>query len=86
MRRDDAESQLGNRISMVFVDLPVREPDPGARVRTINAATSDIKRSAAVRAGELVVGAGGWAPPLLSGVVARAMGSVLNVTVAMRGR
>jgi WS/DGAT/MGAT family acyltransferase len=83
VRRDDADSQLGNRISMVFVDLPVREPDPGVRVRAINAETSDIKRSAAVRAGELVVGAGGWAPPLLSGMVARAMGSVRGMNLVV---
>jgi diacylglycerol O-acyltransferase / wax synthase len=83
VRRDDADSQLGNRISMVFVDLPVREPDPGVRVRTINAETSDIKRSAAVRAGALVVGAGGWAPPLVSGMVARAMGSVRGMNLVV---
>jgi diacylglycerol O-acyltransferase len=84
VRRDDGEDrQLGNRISMVFVDLPAREPDPGVRVRTINAETSDLKRSAAVRAGSLVVGAGGWAPPLVSGMVARAMGSVRGMNLVV---
>ena len=37
---------------------------------------TDIKRSAAVRAGALLVGAGGWAPPLVSSTLARAMGGV----------
>jgi len=36
----------------------------------------ELKESAAVRAGALMVGASGWAPPLLSGLLARAMGSV----------
>jgi hypothetical protein len=35
-----------------------------------------IKDSAAVRAGALLVGASGWAPPLVSSTLARAMGGV----------
>src|SRR6202043_1369507 len=65
-----------NRISTVFVDLPVHERDLIARVRAISAQTSQLKESAAVRAGALMVGAAGWAPPLVSGMLARAMGSV----------
>ena len=68
--------ELGNRISTVFVDLPVREHDLIARIRAISAQTSQLKESAAVRAGALMVGASGWAPPVVSGILARAMGSV----------
>jgi WS/DGAT/MGAT family acyltransferase len=75
--RAAAESEeLGNRISTVFVDLPVQEHDLLERVRAISAQTRELKESAAVRAGALMVGAAGWAPPLVSGVVARAMGTV----------
>jgi WS/DGAT/MGAT family acyltransferase len=75
--REGAESgELGNRISTVFVDLPVAEHDLLARIRVISAQTSQLKESAAVRAGALMVGASGWAPPLVSGMLARAMGSV----------
>jgi diacylglycerol O-acyltransferase / wax synthase len=66
----------GNHISTVFVDLPVGEADPVARVRTIAAATRELKGSAAVRAGALMVGATGWAPPAVSSVLVRAMGGV----------
>jgi len=68
--------ELGNRISTVFVDLPVQEHDLLARVRAVSAQTSRLKESAAVRAGALMVGASGWAPPLVSGMLARALGSV----------
>ncbi len=68
--------ELGNRISTVFVDLPVAEPDLEARIRFIAAQTRLLKDSAAVRAGALVVGASGWAPPLISGLLARALGTV----------
>jgi diacylglycerol O-acyltransferase len=68
--------ELGNRISTVFVDLPVHEHDLLTRIRAIAAQTRELKESAAVRAGALMVGASGWAPPLVSGMLARAMGSV----------
>lgn len=66
----------GNRISTVLVDLPVDEADPVARIRAVHASMQEIKDSAAVRAGALLVGASGWAPPLVSSTLARAMGGV----------
>ncbi len=66
----------GNRISTVLVDLPVAESDPAARIAAIHATMAELKDSAAVRAGALLVGATGWAPPLLSTALARGMGEV----------
>jgi diacylglycerol O-acyltransferase len=66
----------GNRISTVLVDLPVHEADPAERIRIISAVMQEIKDSAAVRAGALAVAASGWAPPLVSSSLARAMGGV----------
>lgn len=66
----------GNRISTVLIDLPVHEPDPRERIRLLSAAMAEIKDSAAVRAGALAVAASGWAPPLVSSGLARAMGGV----------
>jgi WS/DGAT/MGAT family acyltransferase len=84
VRTTGETGELGNRISTVFVDLPVDEPDLAKRVAAVNAQTSRLKESAAVRAGALMVGASGWAPPLVSGMLARAMGSVraFNVVVS----
>ncbi len=76
VRAAPTEGETGNRISTVFVDLPVSEPELAARIRVISAQTSRLKQSAAVRAGALMVGASGWAPPLVSGLLARTMGSV----------
>ena len=74
----------GNRISTVLVDLPADEPDPAQRVREVAATMQKIKDSAAVRAGALLVGASGWAPPLVSSTLARAMSGVraFNVVVS----
>jgi hypothetical protein len=45
---------------------------------------TEIKNSAAIRAGALLVGASGWAPPLVSSTLARATGGVraFNVVVS----
>ena len=76
VRGETESGDLGNRISTVFVDLPIAEPDLDARVRQIADQTRELKDSAAVRAGALMVGASGWAPPLLSGLLARALGTI----------
>jgi diacylglycerol O-acyltransferase / wax synthase len=75
--REAGESgEMGNRISTVFVDLPVFGHDLRDRVRAISSQTSELKDSAAVRAGSLMLAASGWAPPMVSGMLARAMGQV----------
>ncbi|HET9104350.1 MAG TPA: wax ester/triacylglycerol synthase family O-acyltransferase [Solirubrobacteraceae bacterium] len=70
------EGETGNRFSTVFVDLPVAEPDLAAQIAVVAEQTRELKASAAVRAGALMVGASGLAPPLISGLLARTMGSV----------
>jgi len=76
VRRPEEEGELGNRISTVFVDLPTGEADPLERVRRVRAQTRELKDSAAVRAGAMLVGATGWAPPAISSLMVRAMGGV----------
>ncbi len=76
VREDDAAGELGNRISTVFVDLPIFERELGDRIRTISGQTRELKASAAVQAGALMLGAAGWAPPMVSGMLARALGQV----------
>jgi diacylglycerol O-acyltransferase len=76
VRATTEAGELGNRISTVFVDLPIEQEDLQARIRTIAAQTRELKESAAVRAGALMAGASGWAPPLLSGLLSRALGTV----------
>jgi WS/DGAT/MGAT family acyltransferase len=72
VRPDSAKGELGNHISTVFVDLPLRG-EPLDRVREISSAMESAKQSAQVRAGALIVGATGLAPPVVSSVAVRAM-------------
>jgi WS/DGAT/MGAT family acyltransferase len=76
VRRSDEEGSLGNRISTVFVDLPIHDPDPVSRLRGLSAQMQAIKDSPAVAAGAMIVGATGWAPPAISAMMVRAMGGV----------
>ncbi|HEX8074371.1 MAG TPA: wax ester/triacylglycerol synthase family O-acyltransferase [Thermoleophilaceae bacterium] len=72
VRQESERGDLGNRISTVFVDLPLRG-DPLDRLRAISADMAAVKDSAQVRAGALIVGATGLAPPLVSSLAVRAM-------------
>src|SRR5438270_509615 len=83
VRREDERGELGNRISTVFVDLPLAG-DPVERLRAISADMEEAKGSAQVRAGALIVGATGLAPPLVSSVAVRAMSGprVFNLVVS----
>lgn len=76
VRRRDEHGELGNRISTVLVDVPVAEADPAARLHAVSARMDELKESAAVRAGALMVGAAGAAPPLVSAMLARALSGV----------
>jgi diacylglycerol O-acyltransferase / wax synthase len=71
-----AGDEGGNRFSTVLVDLPAHDPDPVARMQAVHEQMAKLKDSAAVRAGALLVGASGWAPPLVSSTLARAMSGV----------
>jgi len=83
-RREDEGHTVGNRVSTVFVDLPVDEADAAARVRRISSQMRDVRRSAAIRAGELIAGATGQVPPLVSTILVRAIGNVraMNLVVS----
>jgi WS/DGAT/MGAT family acyltransferase len=81
VRREDDDA-LGNRISVVFVDLPVGEPDPRRRIALLNERMTAIKGSAKVAAGALAVDMTGFAPPLLASIMARAGGGSFNLVVS----
>ena len=83
IRGEGEQGELGNRISTVFADLPLRG-DPLERLRSISEAMREVKESAQVRAGALIVGATGLAPPIVSSLAVRAMSGprVFNLVVS----
>ena len=62
---------LGNRISFLFVDLPVEEADPVDRLRKINRVTSARKAAGEPEGGEAVLSAMGYTPHLIQRALTR---------------
>ena len=71
VRDDSQKMQLGNRVSAMFVPIPVGMPDPLERLAAISATTADLKeREQAVGAAALL-GITEYAAPTLLGLAAR---------------
>jgi WS/DGAT/MGAT family acyltransferase len=62
---------LGNRVSSLFVDLPVAEPDPLRRYRGTASAAEALKSSDQATNASTLIELAGAAPPLIHSVVAR---------------
>lgn len=83
--RREGDPELGNRISVVLVDLPAGEGDAARRIALVHERMTAIKGSAQVAAGALMVEATGFAPPLLATIMALADtggGGAFNLVVS----
>jgi WS/DGAT/MGAT family acyltransferase len=70
--RDESQRMaMGNRVSSIFVDLPIGAPDAASRLHAITTATKDLKSSHQAVAAGALMGIGSWAPPTLHGLAAR---------------
>jgi diacylglycerol O-acyltransferase len=70
----------GNRVSALFVELPVGERDPAARLQAVSAQMRDLKDPAQAVAGATLVSLAGFAPPMLL-----ALGTRLAARFPQRG-
>jgi diacylglycerol O-acyltransferase / wax synthase len=70
--RDDSERmQLGNRVSAMFVDLPIGESDPTRRLQAIRATTGDLKDRQQAVGAAFLIDLTSFAAPTLLGLAAR---------------
>jgi len=85
VRARSTGGRLGNQISAYFVDLPVGEPDPVVRLKSVTAAMSGHKSSGQAIGASALVGLVGLATPTLHSLSARLTSSmssrVFNVVV-----
>jgi WS/DGAT/MGAT family acyltransferase len=82
--RDAAEHlELGNRISSLFVHLPVSVAEPRPRFRRVRAETMRLKAAHQAAGGRLLVELAGLAPPVLHSFLAQSLFAtrLFNVTV-----
>lgn len=82
VRRDD-DGALGNRISSLFVDLPVAERHPLARYEKVRETTEAIKGSSQPLGADSLLHVTGLAPPVVHQLLARTLFAkrLFNVTV-----
>jgi WS/DGAT/MGAT family acyltransferase len=73
VRKDSEHFALGNRVSSLFVELPVAEADALARFRSILECTSRLKSSGAALGASTMLNLSALAPPLLHAVLARSL-------------
>jgi diacylglycerol O-acyltransferase len=71
VRRATEMMALGNRVSSLFVELPVAERDPLERYRTTVEATEALKRSGLAGGAEALMEVAGVVPPALHASLAR---------------
>jgi WS/DGAT/MGAT family acyltransferase len=83
LRQSSEALALGNRVSSLFVDVAINEPDPLLRYRKISAAASALKSGNASAGSEAMINLAGLAPPVIQSVVARLSftARLFNITV-----
>ena len=83
IRREGHDGELGNRVSSLFVDLPVAEADPLRRYELVRAAAEKRKAGGQALAAGAVTGLTGLAPPVLHAGLARSLFAkrLFNVTI-----
>jgi WS/DGAT/MGAT family acyltransferase len=74
---------IGNRVSSLFVHLPVAEPDSARRYRLVQADARELKDKGYADGGAGLVALAGLAPPVLHSLFARSLFAtrLFNVTV-----
>lgn len=83
LRQASEHLALGNRISSLFVELPVAEPVAHARYLRIAVATARLKTSGAAIGASAILDVAALAPPVLHAVLARSLYAkrLFNITI-----
>jgi diacylglycerol O-acyltransferase / wax synthase len=64
--RDITEAEpIGNKVTSLFVDLPIREADPAKRLRTIATSTRRLKAAGSPATAEALIDVAALAPPVV---------------------
>ncbi len=83
IRESSEQLALGNRISSLFVTLPVAEGDPRARLQQIVGHTTALKSSSAALGAATMIDLAAFAPPVLHASLARSLYAtrLFNLTI-----
>ncbi|KAA0234269.1 MAG: putative diacylglycerol O-acyltransferase tgs1 [Acidimicrobiales bacterium] len=78
MRPRDEHGGAGNRVSALFVRLPVTVEDPAERLAGLRRQMDEMKESEGAEAGDLVTNAGDFAPPFLMRLATQSVLRIMN--------
>jgi diacylglycerol O-acyltransferase len=83
LRSGDESGELGNKVSSLFIDLPVAEADPLQRYELVVAATAKGKAGGQARAASALTELTEFAPPVLHAGLARSLYAkrLFNITI-----
>jgi WS/DGAT/MGAT family acyltransferase len=83
LRASSQELALGNRITSLFVPLPVEEPDPRQRYERAMQSAESLKSGTQALGGSTLVGLTSLAPPAIHAFLARSLfaSRLFNVTI-----
>jgi diacylglycerol O-acyltransferase len=84
VRTKDERHSLGNRVSSIFVDLPVGPIGGRRRLEIVRRATKNLKESNQAVGAEFLMNIGMWAPPTIHALAARvaARSRLINLVVS----
>jgi WS/DGAT/MGAT family acyltransferase len=84
VRTEAERGALGNRVSSIFVDLPIGPMSAKKRLSTIGETTKNLKESNQAVGAEFLMNIGMWAPPTIHGMAARlaARSRMINLVVS----
>jgi WS/DGAT/MGAT family acyltransferase len=72
IRSEDERGEMGNRVSMWYLHLPIDEQDPMKRVERIHAETQKLKESKVALDADAIMGVVEWTPTVLMSLAGRA--------------
>jgi len=72
VRSDDQRGALGNKVSAIFVSLPVGPADPTERLRGISAQTAELKEKRQALSADFLLNMSDYVAPTLMSLAARA--------------
>jgi diacylglycerol O-acyltransferase len=85
VRKSEDSKALGNRVSMMFPEIPAEPMAPAARLTTVNQETERIKQSAAPQGLELLIETTELIPPSLASYGGQLAMNALDGVIALSG-
>jgi len=84
VRREEESGSLGNRVSMMFPELPAEPMDPVARLKVVAAETQRIKEAAEPQTLEALMSNGGTVSPAFTAMLAGIATSAMDTAVSLQ--